>query len=227
MRSLRVMRGWLVTAVRVLRLLPAMLVGRVSWTPPRWLAWLGARVVAASRSAAAHPRLSIALAIGLVLVSGGGYWAYAWWQARPRPLVVQLSVTNPVRTLIEDDKKPTPLVVTFDRPVAPLARIGKEVTSGITISPPLTGTWRWASEKRLELIPQDDWAVGAEYTVTLDKKPLLREVRLAQDHFTFQTPAFAITVTSKQFFQDPTNPALKKAVIDLRFTHPVNTAELE
>src|SRR6267143_374487 len=179
MRLLRVIRGWLVGLLRFLLLLPAVLFGRLSWAPPRWLQWLVADLVAGTRWIAARPRLTIALGAGIVVLGGGSYWAYAWWQARPRPIVVQFSVSNPERTVIEDDKRPTPLVVTFDRPVAPLVNVGKDVTSGIRLSPPLAGTWRWASEKRLELTPRDDWAIGSGYTVTLAKSALLREVRLA------------------------------------------------
>ena len=137
------------------------------------------------------------------------------------------TVKAPERTEIESDKKPNPLVVTFHRSVAPLSGVGKDVSSGIAMSPALAGTWRWTSDTTLGFQPKDDWPIGAQYTVTFDKRAFTRDVRLAESWFTFQAPLFVLTLANAEFFQDPVDPALKKAVIGLSFSHPVDAAELE
>jgi len=142
-------------------------------------------------------------------------------------VLVTFTVSAPERTEIENDRKPNLLIVTFDRSMAPLANVGKEVTGGIGISPALAGTWRWTSDTILSFQPRDDWPIGALYTVTFDRSALAREVRLAEYRFTFETPAFVATLANAEFFQDPVDPASKKAVISLNFSHPVSTAELE
>src|SRR5439155_368102 len=102
-----------------------------------------------------------------------------------------------------------------------------DVSSGIAMSPALAGTWRWTSDTTLGFQPKDDWPIGAQYTVTFDKRAFTRDVRLAERWFTFQAPLFVLTLANAEFFQDPVDPALKKAVIGLSFSHPVDAAELE
>src|SRR6266850_785920 len=224
MRRLRSALG-LVRAV-LWRLL-AVLFGRVSWDAPDWLRWLVRTVGQVGRRLAARPGLTAGLGGAILVLSAGGFWGYMWWQARPRPVVVTFTVSPPERTQIENKKKPNPLVVTFHRSVAPLANVGKEVASGIDITPALAGTWHWTSDKTLSLQPGGDWPVGGQYTVTFDRSAFAREIRLAEYQLTFQTPAFVVTPAAAEFFQDPVDAALKKAVIALNFSHPVNSAELE
>jgi len=214
--------GW-----RVLRASTAALFGRVTWDAPVWLRRLVELVSLTARRLAARPRLTGALSGAILVLAVGGSWGYLWWQARPRPVVVTYTVKAPERTEIESDKKPNPLVVTFHRSVAPLSGVGKDVSSGIAMSPALAGTWRWTSDTTLGFQPKDDWPIGAQYTVTFDKRAFTRDVRLAERWFTFQAPLFVLKLANAEFFQDPVDPALKKAVIGLSFSHPVDAAELE
>jgi hypothetical protein len=215
------------TLPRLLGLALTALFGRISWTPPGWSHWLGAGFAAGGRRIAAHPRRTAGFVAGLLAAVVGGFWGYAWWEAQPRPVLVRFTVANPPRTEIEKDKPPHPVVVTFERSVAPLASIGKDVASGIRATPAVAGTWRWDSDRVLKLLPKDDWLVGAEYTVAFEKTVVTSDTRLAEYGFRFQTAPFVLTVPGAQFHQDPTNPALKKAVIELSFSHPVNAVELE
>jgi hypothetical protein len=178
-------------------------------------------------AALARPALTTGFAGAIVALAAGGFWGYTWWQARPRPWVVTYTLNTLERTQLEHNKKPNPLVVTFHRSVAPLADVGKAVTSGIVVSPTLAGTWRWTSDTTLTFQPADDWPVSAQYTVTFDKRAVARDVRLAENQFTFQTPSFVMTAAGAEFFQDPVDAAMKKAVIALSFSHPVNAAELQ
>jgi len=205
----------------------SVLFGEFHWSSPRWLAWLGDRGAAFGRAAAARPALSLLLIAVLAGAGYGGWQGWKWWQARPKPVEVKFTVTAPARTEIENDRKPNPLQVKFDRGAAPLALVGKEVTQGISVSPTIEGTWRWRDDRTLEFMPKADWPVGAEYKVSFGKGAMAPQTRLAAADFVFRAPAFVVQIVSTEFHQDPVNPALKKAVVGLSFSHPVDGASLE
>ena len=205
--------------------------GRLSWNAPPWAQWSGARFAAGGRAAVANPhRTGLVLAL-LVALLAGGFYGYRWWQSRPKPIEVTVTAANPARTPIENedeaDRGPRPLIVTFGQSVVPLAMVDKEVAAGIVITPPLEGKWKWTSEKELEFSPREDWAVGREFEIAFDASVLAPQIRLASNTLKFQTPAFFAKIMRGQFYQDPTNPTLKRAVFDINFTHPVDSAELE
>ena len=205
------------------------LIGEVSWRAPVWARWLGGKTVVGGRAAVAHPRHAALLVMLIVALVAGGHWTWKWWQARPKPIEVTATVQNPARTPIEseDDNLPRPLRINFSQSVAPLSMSGKEVSQGIVITPLIEGKWKWTSDKQLEFQPREDWPVAAEHEVVFDKSAVAAHIVLAKPTLKFQTPAFIARVTRAEFYQDPINPALKKAVFDINFTHPVNTVELE
>ena len=213
--------GWLLSPV----------FGKVSWNAPPWAQWTGARAAAGGRTAAAYPqRTGIVLAL-LIALLAGGFYGYKWWQARPKPVEVTVTTQNPPRTPIENedeaDRGPRPLMVKFAQSAAPLAMVDKEVTAGIAITPPLEGKWKWTSDKELEFSPRQDWPIGGEFEIAFDPSVLAPQIHLASTSLKFQTPAFIGKIMRGEFYQDPTNPTLKRAVFDINFTHPVNSAELE
>ena len=205
--------------------------GNVSWNAPPWARSAGARIGAGGRWTVAHPKHAGVALVLLAVLAAGGVYGVKWWQARPKPIEVKLTVQNPPRTPLENedesDRGPRPLTVSFAQSVAPLSMAGKEVAAGIRITPPLEGKWKWIDDKQLEFQPKEDWPVGAEHEIGLDKSVLASHIRLATYTPKFQTPAFIARVSRSQFYQDPTNPTLKKAVFDVNFSHPVNSAELE
>lgn len=205
----------------------ALVFGSVEWKAPGHLRWAGARMRAGAGAMAAHPGRSALVLALLVAAGAGGWYGWKWWQAQPKPVEVKFEVVNPARTAIEDDAGPNPLLVNFTRGVAPIALIGKEIAQGIEVVPALAGTWRWASDRRLEFQPKEDWPVGAEFQVTLARDAVAPQIRLAARDFAFKAPAFEAQIASAKFHQDPTDPVLKKVVVDLQFSHPVDPAALE
>ncbi|MEP7155079.1 MAG: alpha-2-macroglobulin [Betaproteobacteria bacterium] len=205
--------------------------GNVAWAAPPWARWSGARIGAGSKWTAANPARAGILALLLVAITAGGIYGYKWWQARPKPVEVKLTVENPPRTPIENedekDRDPRPLLVHFAQSVAPLALVGKEIPSGIRITPPIEGKWKWTDDKELEFQPKEDWPVGSEHQIEFDRNAVAPQIVLQNYTPKFKTPAFIAKVSRSQFYQDPTNPTLKKAVFDINFSQPVNAAELE
>ena len=207
------------------------LIGNLSWSAPPWARWVGGRVSAGGRWAGANPARSSVLVLLLAALAAGGVYGIKWWQARPKPIEVKLTVQNPPRTPIENedetDRGPRPLLVRFAQSVAPLSMAEKEVATGIKIAPPLEGRWKWLNDKELEFQPKEDWPVGTSHEIAFEKSVVAAHITLAAYTVKFQTPAFIAKVSRSQFYQDPTNPTLKKAVFDVNFSHPVNSAELE
>ena len=201
--------------------------GQLEWQRPRWLEWVGERLGAAVRWGLSRPKaVAIALLV-MVLLGVGGWYGYAWWKARPKPVEVSFEVAAPGRTEIENEGGPNPLVVKFARSVAPLVNIGKSIAEGVKVSPVIEGEWRWTDDKHLQFSPKSDWPIGTEYTVTFDKKLVAPQIQLAKWDFTFFSPVFEAKLVSAEFYQDPVNPALKKVVLSLNFSHPVDTVSLE
>jgi uncharacterized protein YfaS (alpha-2-macroglobulin family) len=198
-----------------------------TWSAPPWLVWSGGRVAAGGRQMAAHPRITAGVVALLVALAASGWYGYKWWQARPKPLETKFTTEAIAPTDIENEQQPNPLTVIFAHSAAPLAMSGKDVSTGITVLPPLEGTWTWVDDKTLRFQPKQDWPVGIEHEVKFDKTLVASHVTLAGYDFKFTTPKFNAQITRGEFYQDPTNPAAKKAVFDMKFSHPVNGAELE
>ena len=202
------------------------LIGQWDWDPPAWIAWLANRIRADIRIVSADWRIGTALALVVVLSTGG----YEWYRHRPRPHYIDITITAPGPTEWDDNgrKPPKPLLVDFAESAAPLKSIEKPVPAGVTLSPAIAGTWFWVSDKQLRFIPKDDWPVGARGTIRLAKKGLLTRGALLEDYgLPFSTAPFTAKIASADFYQDPRDPSLKKVVTTLEFSHPVDTERLE
>ncbi|MFP2907962.1 alpha-2-macroglobulin [Pyxidicoccus sp. 3LFB2] len=171
-----------------------------------------------------HPR-RLALYLGaLVLVAVSSEAGYRWYQSRPQPVSYALSVTNPARTRLEAQPQPQPVYLHFTGSVAPLEAIGKPLTSGITVTPAMSGAWHWESDRLLIFTPAEDWPVGQEYEVALDRSLFPSHVLLDTYETRFQSTPFSASITEAQFYEDPRNPKEKRVVATVSFSHAVDPA---
>jgi hypothetical protein len=199
-----------------------------SWVPPRWLRWCGREVEPVGHWARAHKVKAAALVAAVVAAGVGAEYGWQWWKSRPKPLTVAVMVSEPGLTPIGDKLAPRPLSVRFSSSVAPLKAVGTVVKQGITLEPKLDGTWKWVSDRELELRPRDDWPVGQKLTVRFDRKGLVAaHVKLAKYDFTFTTRPFVVSLREAVFYQDPVDANLKKIVAEFGFTHPVDALSFE
>lgn len=201
--------------------------GVVAWQPPKWLShlklWLLNRVDVIRQK----PIIGLVALLAIVAIGASSWFGYQWWQARPKPVTIDFTVTAPERADIEQQESPHPLVVTFAGSVAPLALVDKDVTAGISMSPKVAGHWHWVDDKTLEFRPDKEWLVGQKYDVKLEKSFVAKQILLARWKFDFAAPVFVSTLEKSEFYQDPQDPVLKKAVIQLKFSHPVDGKSLE
>jgi uncharacterized protein YfaS (alpha-2-macroglobulin family) len=144
-------------------------------------------------------------------------------------VLVTYKITEPGPLRLEDtEAKPEPLLIEFAASVAPLKDVGKEVSTGIALVPKLDGKWQWDGDKLLRFNPKSEWPPGAEFTVTLERGVALAEpVRLADYRIRFKSAPFLTKLTEAKFYQDPVDPAAKKVVATVNFSHPVDTADFE
>ncbi len=194
--------------------------GQIDWVPPAWLAALWTRL-------RARPRLYLGSLLAVLAVAALGYWL----ATRPKPVVpgaleTELHAPDPT------DYERTPprvdsLRLSFSDSAAPLAQLGNAPV-GVSLRPELKGAWQWQDDKTLVFTPSDDWPVQTAYTVSLDPRTTLApKVRLQEYEYEFATAPFKADIASSEFYQDPADPALKKAVFELSFSHPVDEAELQ
>lgn len=200
------------------------------WSAPPWLRWcaalVGGSVRAAGAGVRARPGASLFGLLVLAAVALGGWRGLQWWQAQPKPVEVSVKVSPPGPTDYAHAADPEPLVLEFSGAVAPLADLDKAVT-GVTLMPAVDGEWRWDGDRRLVFKPQHDWPVGAKYKGVLAHSLVTPQVRPKSRDFAFVTAPFEAKVLQASFYQDPLNPQVKQAVVDISFSHPVNTAEFE
>jgi uncharacterized protein YfaS (alpha-2-macroglobulin family) len=134
---------------------------------------------------------------------------------------------DPPATPLVHPPTPEPFRLRFSRSAAPLSKVGRPVTAGVTLSPGLAGEWRWDSDTQLSFTPLSDWAVGQAYAVGFSPGFFPEPLVYTGDPVRFKTAPFTAAVSASEFHQDPRDPKVKKAVWTLSFSHPVEPAELE
>ncbi len=163
----------------------------------------------------------------LLVLVGGGLALRHWLANRPQPDYLTVTVLDPAPTPLVKDATPNPLRVVFSGAAAPLDRIGKDVTDGFTVTPPIAGVWRWETDSTLVFAPAAEWPVGQRYRLDMQASFLAPQALVASREIAFRAPPVTGTVAGSAFWEDPTDPKNKRAVVTLAFTHPVDKASLE
>ena len=180
-----------------------------------------------ARARARSPLRFWASACGLLVLIVGGFAGLKWYRNRPQPRYVETTIILPDATELKAGAKPHPLRVSFSESAAKLAGVGKQVASGITVTPPLAGVWTWETDTELVFKPQQDWEVGRDYSVALDRDLFGPQVVLRSYSFRFRSPGFKASIAEAQFYQDPTDPKINQVVATVRFSHPVDKTDFE
>lgn len=232
-RAALVAVGSLVAAVlRFIAGALAVVFGRFDWQAPGWLPPMRRGIAAGAAAVRARPRRYGGIAASVLAVAALGLLGYRWWLALPRPpapVAVTFEVSAPGLT----DYRQEPIVVrslrvSFSDSAAALALVGKPVSAGIRMSPELAGTWTFSSDRELVFRPQDDWPVGQHFEVRFDKAVVFApQVRVAEDEFEFDSAPFTAQVAQVEFYQDPQDATLKKAIAQVTFSHPVDPLAFE
>jgi uncharacterized protein YfaS (alpha-2-macroglobulin family) len=201
--------------------------GSVNYQAPSWMKWCGSKLNDLRLAMAQKPIKGVVILALIAALGAGGWQGWEWYKSRPQPVTVKVTVTAPTRTQIEDNLPPNPLKISFDSSVAPFEQVGKMISAGVNIMPKIEGVWKWDTESELLFQPKADWPVGTDYKVSLNAKALTAKTLLDKWDIEFTSPLFIASITNSEFYQDPINAAMKKVVVNLNFTHPVDTVKLE
>src|SRR3954469_19878889 len=140
------------------------LFGEFHWTPPPWARAAGVASVrggAATRDFVKRHRVGVLVALaGLVELGGAGYAGNRWWEARPKPLRLALSIQDPGLTSIEENPTFRPVRIKFGGSAARLGHGGKRGAKGAALAPTHPGDWHWSDDHTLVFEPTQDWPVG-------------------------------------------------------------------
>ncbi len=214
-------------SLQILSIMFSFIFGSVNYQAPTWLKWCGAQLSSLGTSIKLKPVKSLGVLAFLAILSAGAWQGYQWYQSRPQPITTKVIVTAPTRTVIEENLPPNPLIINFDRSIAPIALVGKTASDGISIMPKIEGEWKWVAENELSFKPKSDWPVGMQYRVNFNANAFTPKTELDTWHVAFTSPELVVTIANSAFYQDPINPAMKKVVINLNFSHPIDTLKLE
>lgn len=201
-------------ATRLRRIL-TMIFGH--WQAPPWL-----------QCCARHPFRTLGTMLGILGLFIGGVLGWAYYQNLPQPQTMRVTFQPPGLTNYHHTPAiVSPFIVKFDGSAAPLDDIGHLVTDGISLSPHIAGQWRWASDRRLEFMPDGDWPIAMAYRVNIDQEKLLAShILLNHDQLEFNTEPFRAHISESRLYQDPQHPDIKQLVATIRFSHPVDVASV-
>lgn len=228
---------WVLTAfLRFLGWLISPFVGRIEWRVPTWTKGVKRALQWMENGVDRHPGSIASVLIILLAATASGYYAWHWYLNRPKPIepapivvqTVDVSLHNATAPDFSANAQPQKLVLRFSRSAAPVTLSGKEVSAGITLSPAAAGEWKWQDDRTLVFTASKLMPMGSEYKLTLDGKQLLApQVSLARSDYHFTTEPFNADVENAEFYQDPQNPAKKKAIFNVRFNAPVDPQSFE
>lgn len=200
--------------------------GRWRWEAPAWMPWIGGQAVKSRAWAAANPKRTAAAGAAFLAALAG----LVWYLRLPKPEYVEYSVIAPPLTTYDEKGVQTihPLLIHFSESAAPLQQVEKRITTGIEMSPAIAGVWFWTNDQELQFTPKSDWPVDGHFTLRLARRGLLAPAVELEDYKTkFDSQPFAAKISSNEFYQDPSDPNLKKLVATVTFSHPVDPTQFE
>ncbi len=202
-----------------------LLFGTFSWSSPPW-------VKKAFNFFKTHPWKNF-IFLNAILI--GGIFVY-WSQPLHQADRITAEIIPPGITYNAVKLVPDPLIINFgvqehgwlsSRSVAPLSEVGKPVRSGIAMTPPIAGEWRWNSDSELQFTPKEDWPAGQLYTVFFNKKLFAESVKMKACQCQFSTHPFEIEIQELSFYQDPADPGLKRILAAVEGNFPIDPVSFE
>lgn len=149
-----------------------------------------------------------------------------------KPSMIDISYNSPGETIYEVKNGNLvttyqKLTINFDESIVTAEEVGKAPKAGARLTPIVRGKWMWTSSRQLVFTPEENWKIGQKYTVDIGKEiiDLDREVSSRRHVFIMRT--LDGVVGGVNFYEDPTNPKLKKLVGEISFNHPINYESLK
>ncbi|GAA3941172.1 alpha-2-macroglobulin [Litoribacillus peritrichatus] len=204
-----------------------------SWSTPGWLQSLNGK-------RRASPGKFWSSLVTLVILIGGGYTGYQWYQSIPEPAQVLAQITAPDVSANTEVVHPQPLDIYFkydysknsvipdgQLSVARIEDVDKEITKGIRLFPNKAGKWQWLGDKHIRFVPKQDWPAAQTYKVTFDQSMFAESVLMSELEYEFTTAEFFVRAENFRLYKDPTKKSEQRLVATLSFSHPVDKESLK
>lgn len=207
------------------------LFGELNWVPPMWLRKCARGLGRSSRGLVAVVKtrkktvlvavVLAAAAATFVLTSGPKT------EKEQEKIVLTARIIEPVIKAWNATENP-PVIIRFDRSAAKIDQVDKAISSeGLALDPEVKGAWKWQGDRDLVFVPEEDWPIGGEYTLSIDRSFLPEHTVFEQNELTFKTPKFTASFRSFEFASDPLDEKKKTVAATIEFSHPVNKDVLE
>jgi uncharacterized protein YfaS (alpha-2-macroglobulin family) len=206
------------------RQLPGQIFGSLSWRPPSWIDRIA---LAWCRATGRHPRLVASAVIAIFLTLCGAVWMLHWYQNRPKPRYVRVTIEPISVTKLEKELTFPTLDIRFSDSAARLEDLKKTDLQGVRLDPPLAGKWMWAGDKHLFFKPSQDWPADKTFRIIFEKNFFPRQIVMERFEYEAQTAPFAIAIEQLELYQDPANPTRREVTATLELTHAIEPGELE
>jgi soluble P-type ATPase len=165
-------------------------------------------------------RTAVMMSAAFALVLGG----CSSFQLFKKLTRTNATVSGPEYVKPSDETSPSSVSIHFSNPAVRIDLIGK--TADIQMKPSHPGTWTFVDDSTITFVPSQHWPAEKSYSVTLKPEFFSPSIKLDDYQVGFETAPFTVTVASSQFYIDPKDPRIKKAVITLDFSHPVDAKSI-
>lgn len=222
--------------------------GVPQYNKPKWLEDFSLKEIWKNRSeyinrfklhVRAQKKVYLSLAV-LSLIVGGSYFTYLNWpkkvvlnqSTKVKDIQFSFNVSSPSQTYYQKDgnggykKNISNLYIEFNKSVGPLDMVGKKLEKGLPrFSPEVKGEWSWQNDQSLKFTPLEDWAHGQEYRLELHELNIPKRFVTEENFKTFKTRGLSLDYNSGEFYVDPRDQKLKKAIFSLTFNYPINKVD--
>lgn len=227
--------------IPILRSLLGAVFGEIKYEPPAWIRAFGNRLEqsffgtwykSARDRVQSNPDRSRKIAIRAVTLSIILYGVYfgvmQYLDSLPKPEYVTVSISAPQEPDLQS-RTPKNLSIFFGGSAAKFEHLDKPLPSEgfIEIQPKIAGRWRWLTATQLEFRPAEAWKIASKYTVKFERDLFPSHVLLKEMKFDFHTPQLRGRLSKSEFYQDPRDPNVKKAVFNFVYNYPIDTEDFK
>ena len=192
-----------------------------SYNPPEWPKKLAETVKTNKkvRKGIKIGLISLGSIAGVFVLLLAGIFVYAFIESK-KP--VEMTVSYRISAPDIASKPMDSMSINFYGSVASLDSIDQPITSDVSISPAIQGSWKWLNDDCILFTPSEPWQLGTEYTVTFGKQLFADHIAIDKsDKNSFKTADFRISLYSANFVIDDLDPKKKYITFELSSNFPI------
>ena len=192
-----------------------------SYNPPEWPKKLAETVKTNKkvRKGIKIGLISLGSIVGLFVLLLAGIFVYSFIESK-KP--VEMTVSYGISAPNIASKPMDSMSINFYGSVAPLDNVDQPITSDISISPAIQGSWKWLNDDCILFTPSEPWQLGTEYTVTFGKQLFADHITIDKsDKISCETDNFRVSLYSADFVIDDLYPKKKYITFEISSNFPI------